>query len=74
MAQVKEILTQDEFASFLSVELDDLRKMRREGTGPKFTKINNRHYYYMWKHIHAWLEGKTHTTNTEARMKERAAL
>lgn len=54
-----------EIADFLGITPNKLAKMRMDGDGPAFIRVNARTIRYRWNAVNEWLESRTHTTTDE---------
>lgn len=54
-----------EVAEHLGMSPGGLAKLRMEGKGPAFIRVNSRTIRYRWMAVEAWLDGRTHTTTDD---------
>lgn len=65
MTPTKAIVTPDALSEFLEVPVQTLAKMRVDGTGPEFIRVNSRTIRYRWEAVEKWLTEQTHTTTDD---------
>lgn len=58
-------LEPDEVSEILRIAPAHLRRMRTNGTGPRFTRLGAKSIVYRWSDIEAWLEERTYTSTDE---------
>lgn len=66
MARTEELLTYGELAELLSVSPQTLRNWRRQGRGPRATKVGARLVRFHREDVDAWLEQQREDEPSEA--------
>lgn len=56
------LATSKEVAEYLGISPNRLAKMRMDGTGPEFIRVNSRIIRYEWAAVHQWIAERTRTS------------
>ncbi|MEL6258617.1 MAG: helix-turn-helix domain-containing protein [Pseudomonadota bacterium] len=62
----RSLLNENELAQYLNIEAETLKKWRRLGQGPAFTKVG-KSVRYRWQEIERYLDAQTVSNTAEAR-------
>lgn len=65
MTVEQHLATGNEVAEYLGITPNALAKMRMDGSGPEFIRVNSRTIRYQWATVNKWLESRTHTTTDD---------
>lgn len=65
MTDHRPLASSAEVAEFIGITPNRLAKMRMDGDGPKFIRVNTRTIRYRWSAVEAWLEQQTHTSTDD---------